>query len=344
MGTVEHEFTPLVPQANQPPTSQPPTNQPPTNQPPISQPPTSQAHHTAVAGGSSSLHASVDSSRPRSSSGFAGVLAASILAATVASVATIGGLVGSGVMSLGSATNDTPAAATGSQAAASTTPDQVTITSSDAVVAVAESASPAVVTITTESAGSGDFGPFTMPSTGVGSGFVFDSDGLILTNHHVVADDGAITVTFQDGTELTGTVIATDAEHDLAVVKVDATGLPTLPIGDSSALKVGQLVVAIGSPLGTFTETVTSGILSATGRTIEVGSQFSRQTTQMTGLLQTDAAINEGNSGGPLLDTSGAVVGVNVAVASSAQGIGFAVPIENAAAIMAQARSLTGAS
>jgi S1-C subfamily serine protease len=183
-----------------------------------------------------------------------------------------------------------------------------------------------------------------MPSTGVGSGFVFDSDGLILTNHHVVADDGAITVTFQDGTELTGTVIATDAEHDLAVVKVDATGLPTLPIGDSSALKVGQLVVAIGSPLGTFTETVTSGILSATGRTIEVGSQSSRQTTQMTGLLQTDAAINEGNSGGPLLDTGGAVVGVNVAVASSAQGIGFAVPIENAAAIMSQARSLTGAS
>jgi len=201
-----------------------------------------------------------------------------------------------------------------------------------------------VVTITTGSAGSGGFGPFSMPSTGVGSGFVFDASGLILTNQHVVADGGAITVTFQDGTELAGAVIATDDTHDLAVVKVEATGLPTLPIGDSSALEVGQLVVAIGSPLGTFTETVTSGILSATGRTIEVGSEFSRGSTRMTGLLQTDAAINEGNSGGPLLDASGAVVGVNVAVASSAQGIGFAVPIEDAAAIIAQALGTTGAS
>ncbi len=181
-----------------------------------------------------------------------------------------------------------------------------------------------------------------MPSTGVGSGFVFDADGLILTNEHVIEGDGSITVTFQDGTELTGTVVATDTEHDLAVVQVDATGLPTLEIGDSAALQVGQLVVAIGSPLGTFTETVTSGILSATGRTIEVGDQFSRRTTTMTGLLQTDAAINSGNSGGPLLDASGAVIGVNVAVATSAQGIGFAVPIDDAAAIMAEAQAAAG--
>jgi S1-C subfamily serine protease len=103
------------------------------------------------------------------------------------------------------------------------------------------------------------------------------------------------------------------------------------------------LVVAIGSPLGTFTESVTSGILSATGRSIEVGSQSSRQTTSMSGLLQTDAAINSGNSGGPLLDASGAVIGVNVAVAQSAQGIGFAVPIDAAATIMAQARTTAGA-
>ncbi|HEY4633401.1 MAG TPA: trypsin-like peptidase domain-containing protein, partial [Candidatus Limnocylindrales bacterium] len=275
--------------------------------------------------------------RPGRGHGFAGVLAAAVLAAAIASVATVGGLVGTGVVDLPGAT--APASGT---TASTTSP--LTITASDAVVAVAESASPAVVTITTESAGSGGFGPFSMPSTGVGSGFVFDASGLILTNQHVVADGGAITVTFQDGTELAGAVIATDDTHDLAVVKVEATGLPTLPIGDSSALEVGQLVVAIGSPLGTFTETVTSGILSATGRTIEVGSEFSRGSTRMTGLLQTDAAINEGNSGGPLLDASGAVVGVNVAVASSAQGIGFAVPIEDAAAIIAQALGTTGAS
>ena len=119
-------------------------------------------------------------------------------------------------------------------------------------------------------------------------------------------------------------------------------GLAAVPIGDSASLQVGQLVVAIGSPLGTFTESVTSGILSATGRSIEVGSSTSRRTASMTGLLQTDAAINEGNSGGPLLDSDGAVIGVNVAVATSAQGIGFAVPIDAAAAIMAEARRGAG--
>jgi S1-C subfamily serine protease len=318
IGPVEHDFTPL--------------------RPPQADHLLARADDTAIAGGSDRTQPQVDSSRPGRGHGFAGVVAASVLAAVIASVATVGGLVGTGVVHLPT-TAATPAEAAPPGAAASST-SPLTITASDAVVAVAESASPAVVTITTDaagSAGSGGFGPFAMPSTGVGSGFVFDASGLILTNRHVVADGGAITVTFQDGTELAGTVIATDDTHDLAVVKVEATGLPTLPIGDSSTLEVGQLVVAIGSPLGTFTETVTSGILSATGRTIEVGSEFSRGSTRMTGLLQTDAAINEGNSGGPLLDASGAVVGVNVAVASSAQGIGFAVPIEDAAAIIAQA-------
>ena len=127
------------------------------------------------------------------------------------------------------------------------------------------------------------------------------------------------------------------------MVKVDpTTPLPTIPIGDAASLKVGQRVIAIGSPLGTFTESVTSGILSATGRTIEVGSPNSRRTTTMTGLLQTDASINPGNSGGPLLDDTGAVIGVNSAAAQSAQGIGFAVPIDVAADIMAQARAKVG--
>jgi S1-C subfamily serine protease len=198
------------------------------------------------------------------------------------------------------------------------------------------------VTITVESTRRGGFGPFSIPSTGVGSGFVFDPSGLILTNEHVVEGGSSITVTLQDGTTLTGRVVATDATHDLAVVRIEASGLPTIRIGDSSRLEVGQLVVAIGSPLGTFTETVTSGILSATGRSIEVGSSTSSRTSAMSNLLQTDAAINSGNSGGPLLDASGSVIGVNVAVATSAQGIGFAVPISAAARIMAEARSATG--
>jgi S1-C subfamily serine protease len=196
------------------------------------------------------------------------------------------------------------------------------------------------VTITVDSAARGGqgFGPGSIPSTGVGSGFIFDASGLILTNNHVVEGSGTITVTLKDGTELPGSVVATDAKHDLAVVKVQGTNLPTIPVGSDSALQVGQLVVAIGSPLGTFTESVTSGILSATGRTIQVGSETSRQVTSMSGLLQTDAAINPGNSGGPLLDATGHVIGVNVAVAASAQGIGFAVPIDSATAIMAQAQ------
>jgi S1-C subfamily serine protease len=259
-----------------------------------------------------------------------------MLSAVVGSVGTVGLLNGLGATGAGTATG--PASATSTNAS---TP--ASVSSADAVVAVAESASPAVVTITVDSAGRSGFGPFSVPSTGVGSGFVFDASGLILTNHHVIEGSDNITVTFKDGSELAGTVVASDSTHDLAVVKVDPpTSLPTIPIGDASALKVGQQVIAIGSPLGTFTESVTSGILSAMDRTIEVGSPNTRQTTTMTGLLQTDASINPGNSGGPLLDDTGAVIGVNSAAAQSAQGIGFAVPINVAADIMAEARSKVG--
>ncbi len=277
------------------------------------------------------------SSRPKRDRWLTGVLATSLVSATLASAATVGVLVGTGIVPDGSIA--TSAAVVTSSSATSETPAPVTISASDAAVAVAEMASPAVVTITAESAGAGGSGPLAMPSTGVGSGFVFDASGLILTNHHVIEGSGSITVVFEDGSELPGTLVADDAERDLAVVKVEATGLPTIAIGDASGLEVGQTLIAIGSPLGTFSETVTSGILSATGRTIEVGSSRSRATQTMTGLLQTDAAINEGNSGGPLLDINANVVGVNVAVAASAQGIGFAIPIDDAAAIMVEARA-----
>ncbi|HUP55686.1 MAG TPA: trypsin-like peptidase domain-containing protein [Methylomirabilota bacterium] len=279
------------------------------------------------------------SSRPFRGRWLAGVLAVSMLSAVVGSVGTVGLLNGLGATDRGAGTAVVPATAT----SASTTPASVSVSSSDKVVAVAESASPAVVTLTVGSAGQGGYGPFSVPSTGVGSGFVFDASGLILTNAHVIEGSDSITVTFKDGSELPGTVVASDPQRDLAVVKVAApTALPTIPIGDATALKVGQQVIAIGSPLGTFTESVTSGILSATGRTIEVGSPNSRRTTTMSGLLQTDASINPGNSGGPLLDDTGAVIGINAAAAQSAQGIGFAVPIDVAAEIMAQARAKVG--
>jgi S1-C subfamily serine protease len=270
----------------------------------------------------------------------AGVVAVSLLCATIASAATAGLLAstaGSGAAPAASTARTAPARPRRTSSSG-TTP--VTIDSNQAVVDVAAHASPAVVTITTESVGNGQqFGPGSMPSTGIGSGFVFDASGphphepprhrgRHHAHRHVPGRD-----------ETTGTVVADDPTHDLAVVKVDKTGLRRSPSATRSKLKVGQLVVAIGSPLGTFTETVTSGILSATDRTIDVGSAGSRQTTSMSGLLQTDAAINEGNSGGPLLDSTGQVIGVNVAVAASAQGIGFAIPIQVAATIMAQARA-----
>jgi S1-C subfamily serine protease len=133
-------------------------------------------------------------------------------------------------------------------------------------------------------------------------------------------------------------VLVTDAAHDLAIVKIDESGLPTVPLGDSDSLRVGELLIAIGSPLGQFTDSVTSGILSATGRTVTVADYQTRQRRQMSNMLQTDAAINPGNSGGPLLDAHGSVIGINSAVDQSAEGIGFAIPIDAAKAIMERAK------
>jgi S1-C subfamily serine protease len=131
--------------------------------------------------------------------------------------------------------------------------------------------------------------------------------------------------------------------HDLALVKIAATGLTPATIGDSKAIEVGQTAIAIGSPLGTYTETVTKGIISALDRTITVQDEQSGRPVTLTGLIQTDAAINPGNSGGPLMNAIGQVVGVNTATASSAEGLGFAIPIEEAASLIAQARAASTA-
>ncbi len=201
----------------------------------------------------------------------------------------------------------------------------VSISQSDAVIRAAANARPAVVTITTT--GLTGFGPFSMPSTGAGSGFVVSSDGLIVTNYHVVMDTKSLTVDLNDGRQLPATVVATDRTNDLALVRVSATGLPTLQLGDSDAVQVGQLAIAVGSPLGTFTDSVTQGIVSGLDRNITVGERGSSFTEDLTGLIQTDAAINPGNSGGPLLDAGGRAIGVITAASSTAQEMGFAVPI-----------------
>ena len=206
--------------------------------------------------------------------------------------------------------------------------------SSQATVDIVKAVSPAVVTIVAHGITATD------PTTGqtgtgsaTGSGIIFDSNGLILTNHHVVADNPqSLTVNLNDGRTFPGTIYGIDTLTDLAIVKINATGLPTAPIGDSSSIQVGQTAIAIGSPLGTFTDSVTSGIISALGRSIPV-----EDGSTLTNLIQTDTAINPGNSGGPLLDPSGKVIGVNTAGATQAQGIGFAIPIDIAKPLLAQA-------
>ena len=203
------------------------------------------------------------------------------------------------------------------------------------IVQIAAAASPAVVTITA-SGGSGR-----NSGTSIGSGMIVSSDGYILTNRHVIATGGTLTVQLPDGRKFVGTVLGTDPANDVAVVKIDATGLPTVTLGDSDKLQIGQLAVAIGDPLGTFAGTVTTGIVSGLGRSIDVRDSQTGAGVHLTGLIQTDAAINEGNSGGPLLNSSGQVIGIDSATDPNAQGIGFAVPINTAVALLNQVKAGT---
>lgn len=166
---------------------------------------------------------------------------------------------------------------------------------------------------------------------GTGSGFIYDPTGLILTNRHVVADADQVTVVLKDGRQLEGKVLGSDSLTDVAVVKIQADKLPALKLGDSETIQPGEWAIAIGNPLG-LDNTVTVGIISATGRSSsQVGIP-----DQRVNFIQTDAAINPGNSGGPLLNQNGEVIGVNTAIISNAQGLGFAIPIALASRIADQ--------
>lgn len=157
---------------------------------------------------------------------------------------------------------------------------------------------------------------------GIGSGVIYRADGYILTNHHVVAEAEDIVVELADGRRFPGTVVGGDSLTDLAVVKVEVDGLPVASFADSNELRVGQVAIAIGNPLGQ-ANTVTTGVVSAVDRDLLVDPRDNRY---LEGMIQTDAAINPGNSGGPLINQSGEVIGVTTAIIEQAEGIGFAIP------------------
>jgi putative serine protease PepD len=187
-----------------------------------------------------------------------------------------------------------------------------------------------------------DGGPFSLEQSderNIGSGFVASDDGLIITNRHVVSEDSAeYVVMANDGKEYRVENIYRDSQNDLAILKVGAQGLQPLPLGEVSGVRLGQPVIAVGTPLGVFTNTVTFGIVSGLGRGITAGSSFQGFAEELTNIIQTDAAISPGNSGGPLVDTAGRVIGVNTAVATSGENIGFAIPADAVAELLSTFR------
>ncbi|USN96379.1 MAG: trypsin-like peptidase domain-containing protein [Candidatus Nomurabacteria bacterium] len=228
----------------------------------------------------------------------------------------------------------------GSQFNSFSTLDRSTVSDGNAIVsknekdisAVASKVGPSVVSIITKGVTQSYLG--TQTQEGAGSGIIISKDGYILTNKHVISGSDQLSVITSDGTVYDKAhVVGTDPLNDLAFIKLDGvSNLTPATLGDSSSVRIGQNVVAIGNSLGQYQNTVTSGIISGTGRPVSASDGSSVE--NLTDLIQTDAAINPGNSGGPLVNLSGQVVGVNTAVAQNAQSIGFSIPINSAKGII----------
>lgn len=223
--------------------------------------------------------------------------------------------------------------------------EKVKVVSEESVVIdVVDKVSPSVVTVSITSNSSvgsifdqnpfspfGDFGQENQQQNvdqNIGSGFVISKDGLIVTNKHVVSDTSSkYKVITKDNNTYDVQKIYRDPANDLAILKINATNLAPVSLGDSTNLKVGQMAIAIGTALGEFRNTVTKGVISGLGRGITAGSPYEGYVERLDNVIQTDAAINPGNSGGPLLNSSGQVIGINTAVSQAGQNIGFAIPI-----------------
>jgi serine protease Do len=228
----------------------------------------------------------------------------------------------------------------GSEPAVSSELDISHVNIESTITRVVEEVGPAVVTITAEVPVTTSYYwfPTTRNSTSVGSGVIISDQGYILTNNHVVEDSTSLTVEFSNGEQVPARLISSDVFTDLAVIKADGIMPAVAKLGDSSLLKSGETAIAIGSPLGSFKNTVTVGVISATGRFLESDSGFN-----MENLIQTDAAINQGNSGGPLVNLAGEVIGINVMIVRGssmsqtyAEGLGFAIPSDTARLIAEQ--------
>lgn len=201
----------------------------------------------------------------------------------------------------------------------------------DVIANVADKVSPSVVSIVTESTTQSYFG-YSTSQESAGTGIIISKDGYVMTNKHVVSSTTkSIQVITADGTTYKDvSFVGSDPNNDVAFIKISGVSdLTAVTLGDSSAMKVGQKVIAIGNALGEYQNTVTTGIISALGRPVTAGDATGTETEQLENLIQTDAAINSGNSGGPLVNLSGEVIGMNTAVATDAQGIGFAIPIND---------------
>lgn len=198
------------------------------------------------------------------------------------------------------------------------------------IAEVAARVAPSVVSILTETRTTGWFGQ-SSTQTSAGTGMIVTSDGYILTNKHVIDGARSISVILDDGTTYENVeLVGSDPLNDVAFLKIkDAEDLPTVTLGDSKTINAGQQVIAIGNALGQYQNTITSGIISGTGRSLTAYNSDMTASENLTDMIQTDAAINAGNSGGPLVNAAGEVIGINTATSSDADGIGFAIPISS---------------